>query len=64
MPQQKLTIVPVKLHHIHNENTSTSNPVVVSSNPTCLIKTGNAEIFFYNGIDERIIQSVMRELKN
>lgn len=43
MPQQKLTIVPVKLHHIHNENTSTSNPVVVSSNPTCLIKTGYAE---------------------
>jgi hypothetical protein len=29
-----------------------------------MIKTGNAEIFFYNGIDERIIQSVMRELKN
>jgi hypothetical protein len=63
MPPQKLTIVPVKLH-IDNENTSTSNPAVVSSNPTCTIKTGNAEIFFYNGIDERIIQSVMRELKN
>ncbi|WP_251551107.1 hypothetical protein [Neobacillus muris] len=63
MPQQKLTIVPVKLH-IDNENTSIADPVVVSPNPTCTIKTGNVEISFYNGIDERIIQSVMRELKN
>ncbi|WP_299095748.1 hypothetical protein [uncultured Metabacillus sp.] len=63
MPQQKLTIVPVTLHS-ENENTSAPNPVVISSNPTCTIKTGNAEISFFNGVDEHIIQTVMRELKN
>jgi len=63
MPQQKLTIVPVKLH-TENENTSTSNLAVVSSNPTCTIKTGNAEISFFNGVDKHIIQTVMRELKD
>lgn len=63
MPRQKLTIVPVTLHS-ENENTSTLNPVVISSNPTCTIKTGNTEISFFNGVDEHIIQTVMRELKN
>ncbi|WP_404328416.1 hypothetical protein [Mesobacillus maritimus] len=63
MPQQKLTIVPVTLHS-ENKNTSAPNPVVISSNPTCTIRTGNAEITFFNGVDEHIIQTVMRELKN
>ncbi|MFC5773219.1 hypothetical protein [Ectobacillus antri] len=63
MPQQKLTIVPVTLH-TENKNTSATNSVVLSSNPTCTIKTGNAEISFYNGVDEHIIQMVMRELKD
>ncbi|AZU60269.1 hypothetical protein CHR53_02735 [Neobacillus mesonae] len=63
MPQQKLTIVPVTLH-FENENTSASNPVVISSIPTCTIKTGNAEISFFNGVDKHIIQTVMGELKN
>jgi hypothetical protein len=63
MPQQKLTIVPVTLHS-ENENTSSKNPVVISSNPTCTIKTGNVEISFFNGVDEHIIQTVMRELKD
>ena len=63
MPQQKLTIVPVTLH-TEKENASASNPAVVSSKPTCTIKTGNAEISFLNGVDEHIIQTVMRELKD
>lgn len=63
MPQQKLTIVPVTLH-TENKNTSTTNPAVRSSNPTCTIRTGNTEISFYNDVDEHIIQTVMRELKN
>lgn len=63
MPRQKLTIVPVTLH-TENENTSAKNPVVIFSNPTCTIKTGNVEISFFNGVDEHIIQTVMRELKN
>lgn len=63
MPQQKLTIVPVTLH-TENENNSATKPTVLSSNPTCTIKTANAEISFFNGVDEHIIQAVMRELKN
>lgn len=63
MPQQKLTIVPVTLH-ANSEKISASNPAVVSSNPTCMIKAGNTEISFFNGVDEHIIQTVMRELKD
>ncbi|MFP3126191.1 hypothetical protein OH784_26515 [Ectobacillus funiculus] len=46
MPQQKLMIVPVTLH-IENENTSATNPAVLSPNPVCMIKTANAEISFF-----------------
>ncbi|MCM3571503.1 hypothetical protein [Neobacillus mesonae] len=63
MPQQKLTIVPVTLH-TDSEKNSASNPAAVSSNPTCTIKAGNTEISFFNGVDEHIIQTVMRELKD
>ena len=63
MPKQKLNIVPVTLH-TKNENTAAAIPVVPSSNPACTIKTVNAEISFFNGVDEHIIQTVMRELKN
>lgn len=59
MPQQKLTIITVSLHPKNDSTAAT-----LSSNPTCTIKIGNAEISFFNGIDERIIQTVMRELKN
>lgn len=63
MPKQKLTIVPVTLH-TENENTSAKIPAGPSSNPICTIKTGNVEISFFNGVDEHIIQTVMKELKN
>jgi hypothetical protein len=63
MPQQKLTIVPVSLH-TENENTSATNPAVVPPDPACKIKIGNAEISFYNGVDEHIIQAVIKELKD
>jgi hypothetical protein len=43
MPQQKLTIVPVSLHPENNSSAATI-PAALSSNPTCTIKTGNAEI--------------------
>ena len=62
MPQ-KLTIVPMTLH-TENENTTATNPAVLSQNPACTIKTANAEISFFNGVDEHIIQTVMRELKH
>ena len=63
MPQEKLTIVPVTLHP-DNENTSATNPTVPSLNVTCTIKMANSEISFFNGVDEHIIQTVMRGLKN
>ncbi|WP_045520633.1 hypothetical protein [Neobacillus niacini] len=63
MPKRQLTIVPVTLH-TEIENTTSKVPAVPSSNPTCMIKTGNVEISFFNGVDEHIIQTVMRELKN
>jgi hypothetical protein len=63
MPQEKLTIVPVTLH---SENKSiaptTSSPTKSSS--ICTIKTVNAEISFYNGVEEHIIQAIMKELRH
>ena len=43
MPKSKLTIVPVTLHS-ENENSSTINPAILSTNPICTIKTATAEI--------------------
>ncbi|MEB6551490.1 hypothetical protein MXL46_21110 [Heyndrickxia sporothermodurans] len=63
MPEQKLTIVPVTLHS-NTENTPITKSTVSSSNSTCTIKFGKVEISFSNGIDEHIIQTVMRELKD
>lgn len=63
MPQQKLTIVPVTLH-TENKNTFANKPAALSSNPACTIKTATTEISFFHGVDEHIIQTVMRELKN
>lgn len=31
--------------------------------PSCIIKTGKTEIIFFNGVAERIIQTIMKELK-
>lgn len=61
MSNSKLTIVPVTLHS-ENEGSSATKQTVLSSHPACTIKTANAEISFFNGIDEHIIQTVMREL--
>lgn len=61
MPITKpLTIVPVTLHPI----SSPSLPAApTSSSPsTCSIKIANAEIYFHNDVEERIIRAVMREL--
>ncbi|WP_040203117.1 hypothetical protein [Neobacillus jeddahensis] len=63
MSQQKLTIVPVTLQ-TEDKNTSPITQATLSSNAACTIKTATTEISFFNGIDERIIQTVMRELKH
>ena len=61
MPQKPLTIVPVTLHPVPNDGLS-----AVSSNPfgSCTIKLGHAEVTFQNGVEERLIQIVIRELIN
>ncbi|HHW37423.1 MAG TPA: hypothetical protein GXX18_09335 [Bacillales bacterium] len=63
MPQQILTIVPVTLQS-KDKSTTEINPAVLSSNPACMIKTATTKITFFNGVDERIIQTVMRGLKH
>lgn len=63
MPQQKLTIVPVTLQPDSKSSLpSTSSKDSLTS--ICTIKINNADIHFYNGVEERIIQTVMRELKH
>lgn len=63
MPKQKLMIVPVTLHD-ESKKSLPSTSAKEPSSSVCMIKTANAEISFYDGVDERIIQTVMRELKH
>ncbi|WP_146550985.1 hypothetical protein [Rummeliibacillus sp. SL167] len=63
MPTNKLTIVPVKLDPITDKMFSMISSQS-SADPSCVIKTATAEISFFNNADERIIQSVMKELNN
>jgi hypothetical protein len=63
MPNQKLTIVPVTLLP-ENKSKSKSPSSTTTSTSICTIKTANAEILFYNGVEEHIIQTIMRELKH
>jgi len=60
MPQEKLTIVPVTLLPEYKNISSTST----SSSGVCTIKAANVEITFHHGVEEHIIQTVMRELKH
>lgn len=64
MPKQKLTIIPVTLHSEKNHVKPPISSVSPSSSRICTIKTDQAEVTFHQGIDERTIQIVMRELKN
>ena len=61
MPQQKLTIVPVTLHP--DNKISFSSPDPTTPPIGCTIKAPNLEISLFNGVDEHVIQVVMRELK-
>ena len=63
MSTNKLTIVPVKLDPL-STGTSSSHPSQYADAPSCVIKTDVAEIAFFNGVDERIIQTIMKELKS
>lgn len=59
MPKKPLTIVPVTLHPIQKTSLPNVSP---NSSGLCTIKLKNAEITFQNGVEERIIQTIMREL--
>ncbi|WP_375199717.1 hypothetical protein [Bacillus sp. RS11] len=59
----KLTIVPVTLDPITDEFSSNFSPQY-SDCPSCVIKTAIAEISFFNGVDEHIIQTIIKELNN
>ncbi|WP_068676841.1 hypothetical protein [Oceanobacillus sp. Castelsardo] len=65
MSHEELIIVPVTLHPEKKESTlaipleSPEAPV-----PVCTVKSGSLELSFFNGVDEHIIQTVIRELKN
>ena len=63
MLTNKLTIVPVTLDPIRDES-STKPPIDFPTSPSCVIKTASAEISFFNGVDEHIIQTIMKELMN
>ena len=63
MPINKLTIVPIKLDPLRTES-ATSRSSHDTTAPSCILKTAETEILFFNGVDERIIQTIMKELKS
>lgn len=63
MPTHKLTIVPVKLDPLPTES-ATLRSAHDAATPSCIIKTVETEVLFFNGVDERIIQTIMKELKS
>lgn len=63
MSHEELIIVPVTLHPEKKESTL-ANSSVSSATPVCTMKSGSLELSFFNGVDEHIIQTVIRELKN
>lgn len=63
MPTSKLTIVPVKLDPL-TDKSSFINSSQIPFEPSCIIKTNGFEISFFNGVDECIIQTIIKELSN
>ena len=61
MSQEKLTIVPITLQPLKNDALALDDPDTFGM---CTIKTAKAQISFSNGMEDRIIQTVMRELKH
>lgn len=61
MSQQNIMIVPVTLQR---ENKNALSHAPLNATGICTIKMANAEISFYNGVEERIIQTVIKELRH
>lgn len=63
MPTNRLTIVPVKLDLLPTD-TSSIHSSEYTAEPSCVIKIAAAEIAFFNGVDEHIIKTILKELGN
>ncbi|MFJ7954315.1 hypothetical protein ACIQZG_22695 [Lysinibacillus sp. NPDC096418] len=63
MSTKKLTIVSVTLDYI-TDKSSFINSSQFYSEPSCVIKTASVESSLFNGVDEYIIQTIMKELSN
>lgn len=61
MPMNQPTIVPVYLDSLLTEQSSMPS-LPHAAGPSCVIRTAAAEISFFNGVEECIIQSVIKEL--
>jgi len=62
MSHEELIIVPVTLHP-ETEEATLAIPQVPSAAPVCTMKSGKLELSFFNGVDEHIIQTVIKQLK-
>ncbi|MEE1131590.1 MAG: hypothetical protein UHX00_08240 [Caryophanon sp.] len=56
MPKKSLTIVPVTLQP------ASDTPAPQNSSNVCTIKLANAEILLPNGVEERILRIILKEL--
>lgn len=61
MPQKPLTIVPVTLQPLPISDMQSISPTLSGS---CAVKIGQLEVTFQNGVEERLVQIVLRELIN
>ena len=61
MPTNPPIIVPAFLDPQSTKHSSLPS-FPHAAEPNCVIKTATAEISFFNGVDERIIQTIMKEL--
>lgn len=63
MSHEEPIIVPVTLHP-EKEDSTLAITQESSVAPVCTMKSGNLEFSFFNGVDEYIIQTIIRELRN
>ncbi|SOC45106.1 hypothetical protein [Ureibacillus acetophenoni] len=59
MTRPKLNIIPVKLEPSKEMQ---EKPTIINHEPICIIKASEVEIKFYKGVNESIIQTIIKEL--
>lgn len=59
---EKLTIVPVTLDPVSSSIQTSSTEE--QPQPSCIIRKSNLEVSFFPGVDEHIVQIIMKELKH